>query len=101
MNHRTPHPTRRRFLQGSGAVLASGALAREAAAASARRDDLLRVALVGCGGRGTGAAIQALSTAGPVHLVAMADAFRDRLDASLAEIVAHAPERVDIGRAHV
>ena len=75
---------------------ASGEHARGSVGSGARRDDLLRVALVGCGGRGTGAAIQALSTAGPVHLVAMADAFRDRLDASLAEIVAHAPERVDV-----
>ncbi|HVH06858.1 MAG TPA: Gfo/Idh/MocA family oxidoreductase, partial [Myxococcota bacterium] len=86
-------PSRRTFLQGSGAVLATG-LARDAA--GARADDLLRVALIGCGGRGTGAAIQALSTAGPVHLVAMADAFADRLDSSLAEIGKHVPERVDV-----
>ncbi len=94
MNPPQPFPSRRTFLQGSGAVLASSALAREVA--GDRANDLLRVALVGCGGRGTGAAIQALSTAGPVHLVAMADAFRDRLDASLAEIVAQVPERVDV-----
>jgi len=90
----SPFPSRRTFLQGSGAVLAAGALAREAA--GARSGDLLRVALVGCGGRGTGAAVQALSTAGPVHLVAMADAFRDRLDSSLAEIAKQVPERVDV-----
>src|SRR5262245_57199349 len=89
-----PSPSRRTFLTGSGAVLASSALARSAA--GARSDDLLRVALVGCGGRGTGAALQALATAGPVQLVAMADAFHDRLDSSLAEIVAGAPTRVDV-----
>jgi predicted dehydrogenase len=43
-------------------------------------DDTIRVALVGCGGRGTGAALQALLTKPNVRLVAMADAFRDRLD---------------------
>ncbi|RYZ48213.1 MAG: Gfo/Idh/MocA family oxidoreductase, partial [Chitinophagaceae bacterium] len=43
-------------------------------------DDVIKVALVGCGGRGTGAAMQALLTKQNVKLVAMADAFRDRLD---------------------
>jgi predicted dehydrogenase len=42
----------------------------------------LKVALIGCGGRGTGAARQALSTGDGVRLVAMADAFRNRLDES-------------------
>ena len=51
-------------------------------------EDTLRVALVGCGGRGTGAAIQALATEGPVQLVAMADAFRDQLDTSYEQIAA-------------
>jgi predicted dehydrogenase len=43
-------------------------------------DDAIKVALIGCGGRGTGAAMQALLTKQNVKLVAMADAFRDRLD---------------------
>jgi predicted dehydrogenase len=43
---------------------------------------LITVALVGCGGRGTGAAAQILSTPGPVKLWAMADLFSDRLEAS-------------------
>src|SRR5690606_22967371 len=45
-------------------------------------DDTIRIAVIGCGGRGTGAAMQALSTKQNVKLVAMADAFRDRLDNS-------------------
>lgn len=45
-------------------------------------DDTIKVAVIGCGGRGTGAAMQALSTKQNVKLVAMADAFRDRLDNS-------------------
>src|SRR5687767_16003009 len=43
-------------------------------------DDVIKVALIGCGGRGTGAALQALLTKQNVKLVAMADAFKDRLD---------------------
>ena len=49
----------------------------------AAEDNTIQVALVGCGGRGTGAAANALSTKqGPIKLVAMADVFEDRLDAS-------------------
>lgn len=40
----------------------------------------LKLALIGCGGRGTGAAFQALATGHNIKIVAMADAFRDRLD---------------------
>src|SRR5687768_18065564 len=43
-------------------------------------EDTIKVALIGCGGRGTGAAMQALLSKQNVQLVAMADAFRDRLD---------------------
>jgi predicted dehydrogenase len=43
-------------------------------------DDVIKIALVGCGGRGTGAVAQALMTKQNVKLVAMADAFKDRLD---------------------
>ncbi|MCY7349673.1 MAG: Gfo/Idh/MocA family oxidoreductase [Cytophagaceae bacterium] len=48
--------------------------------------DTIKVALIGCGGRGTGAAVQALSTKQNVQLVAMADAFSDRLESSVKEI---------------
>lgn len=43
-------------------------------------DDTIKIAIIGCGGRGTGAAMQALLTKQNVKLVAMADAFRDRID---------------------
>ncbi len=49
-------------------------------------DDTIKIALVGCGGRGTGAAMQALLTKQNVKLVAMADAFRDRLDSAYAAL---------------
>jgi predicted dehydrogenase len=56
-------------------------------------DDVIKVAVVGCGGRGTGAAVQALSTKQNVQLVAMADAFQDRVDESYKNIVAALKEK--------
>src|ERR1700749_4198833 len=50
-------------------------------------DSVIKIALIGCGGRGTGACVQALSTKQNVQLVAMADAFRDRLDGSYKNII--------------
>ncbi len=51
-------------------------------------NDTIKIALVGCGGRGTGAAMQALSTTQNVKLVAMADAFKDNLDKCYAALTA-------------
>ena len=61
-------------------------------------EDTIKVALIGCGGRGTGAATQALSTKQNVKLVAMADAFRDRIDNSFKEMTAdnNIKTRVDV-----
>lgn len=72
--------SRRQFLTTTGRVVAASALAGvNIPAAHADGSDLIQVALVGCGGRGSGAAAQALSTTtGPIKLVAMADAFEDR-----------------------
>lgn len=47
----------------------------------------IRIGLIGCGGRGTGAAVQALSTDHDVQLVAMADAFADRVESSYGNLV--------------
>ena len=62
-------------------------------------DDAIKIALVGCGGRGTGAAAQALSTKQNVKLVAMADAFKDRLDSSYKELTSG--ENFDAKRVNV
>jgi myo-inositol 2-dehydrogenase / D-chiro-inositol 1-dehydrogenase len=74
---------RREFLKTSslftgGAILSSLPFSSYGYHTSA--DDTIKIALIGCGGRGTGAAAQALSTTQNVKLVAMADAFSDRLD---------------------
>mgnify|MGYP000857385732 FL=1 len=61
--------------------------------------DVLRVGLIGCGGRGTGAAEQALTADSNTKLVAMADAFQDRLDESLSALKGSAVAgRVDVPR---
>jgi predicted dehydrogenase len=74
--------TRRDFVKQS-TILAGGLFVMPTLAKAnffSGADDTIRVALVGCGGRGTGAVMQALLTKQNVKLVAMADAFRDRLD---------------------
>ncbi len=75
-------PTRRDFVRQSsllaGGLVASPLLSKANFFSGA--DDTIKIALIGCGGRGTGAAMQALLTKQNVKLVAMADAFRDRLD---------------------
>lgn len=75
--------TRRNFLQTS-TVAAVGALS-VARFAHAQASDTLKIALIGCGGRGSGAAAQALNVGGN-KLVAMADAFEDRLKGALKNI---------------
>jgi predicted dehydrogenase len=49
-------------------------------------DNVIKIALIGCGGRGTGAAVQALRSKQNVKLIAMADAFRDRIDSAYKSI---------------
>ena len=87
---RRDRPSRREFLKASTlAAISAGAAARAysaAAGAPVGGSDLLRVGLIGCGGRGTGAAAQALQADKNVKLVAMADMFEDRLQTSLTSL---------------
>ena len=94
---------RREFLKQSG-LLTGGALLTSLPSFSASYgfhqsvDDTIKVALIGCGWRGTGAAMQALNTKQNIKVVAMADAFRDRLDESYTSLTKHpqAAQKVDI-----
>ena len=89
--------SRRKFLKRSGGVLAGAALGSALAARSyAGEDNTIKVALVGCGGRGTGAAVNALRTDGPTKLWAMADVFDNRLQASLKGLSQKFPKQVDV-----
>lgn len=79
-------PSRREFLKGSTAALVGGALAGTlsiARSAHAEGSDVLKIGLIGCGGRGTGAAQNALLADAAVKLTALGDTFADRLQGSL------------------
>jgi predicted dehydrogenase len=97
--------TRREFLKTSGTAVAAAAFAGAVARPGyAAENNTIKIALVGCGGRGTGAAAQALSTKGPTRLWAVADVFEHRLQSSLASIrrgheqqVEAPPERQFVG----
>jgi len=76
------NPSRREFVKNT-TILTGGAIALPLLSKAnffSGADDAIKIALIGCGGRGTGAAMQACLTKQNVKLVAMADAFRDRLD---------------------
>jgi myo-inositol 2-dehydrogenase / D-chiro-inositol 1-dehydrogenase len=89
--------SRREFLHTSGTALAGAALLSAISARSyAAEDNTIKVALVGCGGRGTGAASNALSTKGPTRLWAMADVFDSRLQSSLGALSKQLPKQVDV-----
>jgi len=90
--------SRRQFLSSSaaavGVTVAGGlSIARSAHAAG---NEIIKIALIGAGGRGTGAAIQALNACPNARLVAVADAFRDRVDGALERITAAHKKRVDV-----
>src|SRR5271155_2703226 len=79
------NPTTRRDFLKSSAALAAG-VATSHLAVHAAGSDVLKIGLIGCGGRGTGAATQALKADKNVKLVAMGDAFADRIEQSLTSL---------------
>src|SRR5438552_4783811 len=91
--------SRREFLKNTGRFSAASALAGVAIPhVHAAGSDLIQVALIGCGGRGTGAANNALSTkGGPIKLIAMADVFENRLNSSYDTLQKQCGDRVDVG----
>lgn len=98
MKPTTTGVSRRDMLKTSGQAAAVGALAGlTLPRAYAGEDNTIQIALVGCGGRGTGALKNALSRQkGPTKLVAMADVFHDRLQTSHASLMSEFPDQVDV-----
>ncbi|MBI5281758.1 MAG: twin-arginine translocation signal domain-containing protein, partial [Candidatus Solibacter usitatus] len=96
MTDSTTTPTSRRtFLKTSGSVSALAGVALPPVHAA--QNNTLQVALVGCGGRGTGAAINALSvTNGPIKLVAMADVVPAKLNSSYDKLKSQFASQVDV-----
>ncbi len=90
--------SRRGFLKNTGRVAAASALAGTAVPrVHAAEDNAIRLALVGCGGRGTGAVKDAIQAeTGPVKLVAMSDVFESRLTTSFTNLTKLFPDQVDV-----
>ena len=92
-----PALTRRSFLKNASTAMAGGALLGalpiERFALGASPGDTIRIALIGAGGRGRGAAAQALRTNGDVKLVAVADAFKNSLEGGLKQIQSEFKDR--------
>jgi predicted dehydrogenase len=90
--------SRREFLKNTGRIAAGSALAAGAVPRIyAAENNTIKVALIGCGGRGGGAASNALSVAnGPIKLVAMADVFERRLSNSYRNLSRRPAEQVDV-----
>lgn len=96
--------TRREFVKGSTAIAATvvaGPLIRSAAAQqSAYR---LKIGVIGCGGRGTGAAINALEASNDTQIIALADVFQDRLNGCRSNLQSRTdkfPGRINIADDH-
>ena len=87
-------PSRRWFLGGTVAASSAALFSLPTGGLFAAGEQRLRVGLVGCGGRGTGAALQALEADPAVRVVALGDVFADRV-ASSAEVLGAAGERFD------
>src|SRR3954463_15407248 len=91
---------RRQFIKAAGAVSALGALKLPQVFAQSGSGHSLQLALVGAGGRGTGAVVDAITASPyPIKLVAMADVFQHRLEESFAALAQNfqaKPEALDV-----
>jgi predicted dehydrogenase len=102
MNHETnpnaSSETRRSFIKTSTSLAAAAGLTSTLSrSVHAAEDNKIRVALIGCGGRGTGAAENALQVDnGEIELVAMADVFENRLSSSYSRLKENHPNKVDV-----
>ena len=96
--HRAPRTTRRDVLKLGGAVAVGSVLAGvDVPLVHAAEDNTIRLALIGCGGRGGGAVGNAFAAAdGPIKLHAMADLTEDRINRSHKALHDHYADRVDV-----
>jgi predicted dehydrogenase len=97
-NANADKPSRREFLDRGSKVAAGAALAGVAIPqVYAGEDNTIRLALIGCGGRGSGAVVNAMNSAnGPVKLVAMADIVEDRLTTVYKALSSRYGDRMDV-----
>jgi predicted dehydrogenase len=90
--------SRREFLKNTGRVAAAGALVGAVVPqVHAAENNTIQGVLIGCGGRGTGAAANFLSVNnGPIKLIAMADVFQQRLDGSYENLKGQFGDKLDV-----
>ena len=94
---------RRSFLKSTGTVVLGSTIGLNFGIPNAtfgRSKNTLKIGLIGCGGRGTGAASQALSADSDVVITAMADVFKDRLDESYDILLKAHPDKVKVSDAN-
>ena len=91
-----PSTSRRHFLKSSTAAVIAAPLIFTSRTRAASPGDTLKVGLIGCGGRGTGAAGQALTADANVHLAAMGDVFEDRLQGSMKILRDAHPDKIRV-----
>ncbi len=103
MKNKAMDPRRRAFIKNSGSTLVGASLGLHAFGNRHKfswNADTLKVGLVGCGGRGTGAASQAMNADPNVALTAVADIFQDRIDASLSALRDENAEKIQVDPEH-
>ena len=91
--------SRRDFVKTTSTAAAAASVLSGLSAVQAAHtsfDETIRLGMIGCGGRCTGAAEQAMNTAGPTKLIAMCDAFQHRLDGSLKTLSRKHKDKVDV-----
>ncbi len=96
-------PSRREFLGRSAAAAGLAAIGPMSLARSvhAAGSDVIKFGLIGCGGRGSGAAVNAMNAGPDVRMVAMADLFEDRARGSLERLKKLKPDQVQVDDDHV
>jgi predicted dehydrogenase len=95
----TRRQSRRDFVKASTVAAVGGSIAAQFGTipgAYAAGSDIIKVGLIGCGGRGTGAVHNVFEGAKGVKLIAMGDAFKDRLDESRADIRKKHEDKMDV-----
>ena len=95
MKNNTQDVSRRQFLR-TGAAVSAGAMVSPTSRLFAAGSDAMRIALIGCGNRGTKDAVDCLKADDGAQLVAMADMFKDNLDSSSAKIKKAFPGKVKV-----
>ena len=87
---------RRSFLQKTGTAILTSSFIINSAKANTRKNNTLKVGLVGCGGRGNGAAMQALQGDPDTIITALGDVFPEQMEIAIKELSVEFPERVQV-----